>query len=327
MPTQCPYRRTTTAALLAGAFVVAAPAQDLTALRQTLRDDLRSVHFAQSMIGLVSLSEELELSSARYSLQDESDTDMTVFAMPFHSRRPGTNGRFGLQFEGAIGYAEARQVVADLYGGLLPGNETSVRTKWRSYGVLLGAGPELTVTPDLHVAALVDVGIARIENDTNYGGPGAALTAALVDGIAFNWDGTAGIYGTGVRGDWHHAFDAQRRLDVIGRYDVRWTSMLASDDDAQDFTSRSQLLTLRADLTGPTSLLAWQQPVQWQLNTAVRGFPEQSLFGVHEYVQLGGTLLFATGDRIPFGKGFAVSAAVMVGEDFHGWTIGGRLLF
>ena len=328
MTTHCGLQVVLTTMLAGLAGIRPAAGQDLEALRQSLRESLRSVHFAQSLLGLVSLSEELELTGARYALDNESDTDLTVFAMPFHTRKTpwGADGTV-LQVEGSVGYAEAREVAADVYSGQLPGLETTVRSKWRSYGFMLGAGPEFRLAPDLHLAALVDFGLSRIENDTNYGGPGAALTAALADGLAFNWDGVAGIVGTAARADWHHALTEHLRLDVIGRYDVRWTSMLTSDDDAQDFTARSQVLTLRGDLTGPTGFRAWEQSVDWQLNTAVRAFPEQSLFGVREYVQLGGTLLFGTGDRIPYGRGFAISGAVMLGEDLVGWTIGGRMLF
>lgn len=79
---------------LVGSIVLAAPmtatgaiGQDLGALREQLRDDLRDIHFAQSLLGLVHLSDELELSGARYSFDDVSDTDMTVYALPFHTTK------------------------------------------------------------------------------------------------------------------------------------------------------------------------------------------------------------------------------------------------
>ena len=164
-----------------------ASAQDLGPLRDQLRNDLRDIQFAQSLLGLVLLSDELELSGARYSFDDESDTDLTVYALPFHTIvAPWGVDRPRVHIEGTLGYGEARQSAADLFSGQLPGLETAIRTKWRTYG---------------------------------------------------------------------------------------------------------------------------------------------GLFGVDQYVQLGGSLLFRTGERMPYGKGFALSGAVMLGEDFHGWTIGFRMLF
>ncbi|MFN8827933.1 MAG: hypothetical protein ACK501_23445 [Planctomycetota bacterium] len=56
---------------LAAAFV-AGPiaAQDLQAIRDQLRQDLASTNFAQSLLGLVMLSDELELGSATYEIDD-----------------------------------------------------------------------------------------------------------------------------------------------------------------------------------------------------------------------------------------------------------------
>ena len=328
-------RSPTPACRLVGSFLLAASmtatgaiGQDLGALREQLRDDLRDIHFAQSLLGLVLLSDELELSGARYSFDDVSDTDMTVYALPFHTTKsPWGVDRPRVHIEGTIGYGEARQSAADLFGGLLPGQEAAVSTKWRTYGGLLGAGLELPVAKDLSVTPLLDLGLSRIENNTNYSGPGAALAAGLADGIAFNWDALAFTYGGAIRTDWRRQLGPEHVLQLTGRYDVRWTETIDEDDAAQDFLARSQLITLHGDVTGPTGMNMFDQSVDWQLSAAYRGFPEATLFGVNQYVQLGGSLLFHTGDRIPNAKGFAVSAAGMLGENFHGWTIGFRVLF
>jgi hypothetical protein len=310
------------------ALAPAAYAQTIESLRDELRQNLRDIHFAQSMVGLVLLSDELELSGARYSFDDPEDTDITVYALPFHARKePWGEDRPKLHIEGTIGWAEARQSVADAYGGQLPGLETALSTKWRTYGALVGGGLEFPIAKDLGVTPLLDLGLARVENRTRYAGPGAATTAALADGIAFNWDAIAFTYGGAVRVDWHRQLGPRHKLEVVSRYDVRWTETVTEDDVAQDFVARSQLITLHGDVTGPLGINMFEQPVDWQLGAAYRAFPENDLFGVNQYVQFSGSLLFRTGERLPYGNGFALSGAVMLGEDFHGWTLGFRLLF
>lgn len=322
-------RRAASCLVSAAAFTATGvTAQDLDALRELLREDLRNIHFAQALLGLVLLSDELELSGARYSLDDESDTDLTVYALPFHAiKAPWGADQPRVHIEGTLGFGEARQSTADLFDGQLPGLETAVSTKWRTYGGLLGAGLELPVAKDLLVTPLVDLGLSRIENHTNYSGPGAAIAAGLADGIAFNWDTLAFTYGGGIRSDWRRQLGPDHVLELTGRYDVRWTETVDEDDAAQDFVARSQLITLHGDVTGPTGMNMFEQSVDWQLSAAYRAFPEATLFGVDQYVQIGGSLLFHTGERMPCGKGFGISAAVMLGEDFHGWTIGFRVLF
>ncbi|MCU0867193.1 MAG: hypothetical protein MUC36_25710 [Planctomycetes bacterium] len=321
-------RRLLTSALATATIGQLATAQTIEDLRDDLRQSLRDIQFAQSLVGLVLLSDELELSGARYSFDDVEDTDITVYALPFHSKQElWGKDRPKLHIEGTLGWAEARQSLADAYGGQLPGLETSLSTKWRTYGALLGGGLEFPVAKDLGVTPLVDLGLSRIENRTRYGGPGAAASAALFDGIAFNWDAIAFSYGGAVRVDWHRQLGPSHKLEVVGRYDVRWTETIQEDDPAQDFVTRSQLITLHGDVTGPLGMNLFEQPVDWQLGAAYRAFPEETLFGVDQYVQFSGSLLFRTGDRLPYGHGFALSGAVMLGEDFHGWTLGFRLLF
>ncbi len=174
-----------------GAALMAGPiaAQDLQAIRNQLRQDLASTNFAQSLLGLVMLSDELELGSASYEIDDGASTDVRTYSLPFHS----TLDVFGasrprLYVEGTLGWAEARQGTANLFAGALPGFETAVDTKWTTYGALLGLGLQFEPLPEVLVTPIVDLGLSRLENDTRFAGPGAAAAAALTDGIAFNWD-------------------------------------------------------------------------------------------------------------------------------------------
>jgi len=178
------------------------------AARQPARDPLRTVADGSRAAGRGTRAER-----AHYSLDNPEDTDLTVYALPFHVTKPvWGDDRPKLHLEGAIGYAEARESVADLYGGTLPGLATEVRTRWRTYGALLGAGIEIPVAEGWTATPILDVGLSRIENDTNYAGPGAAATAALADGIAFNWDAMAFTYGGAGRVDWRRSLDEHHKL-------------------------------------------------------------------------------------------------------------------
>lgn len=324
--------RTHRAGALAGGVLLTIAAtgraQDLTALREQLRSDLRNLQFAQSMLGLVMLSDELELSGARYAIDDDVSTDLKVYTLPMHR----TLAVFGanapqLHLEGSLGYATARQGTADLFGGTTPSLQTAVDTTWRTYGGLVGAGLRVPVRESLSVTPIVDVGLSHLSNHADYSGPGAAASAGLLDGIALNWDALALAYGTALRADWRHDLDAARRLEVGLRYDARWTETLEADDPAQEFRSRAQVVTLRGDLFGPTGLQLASRPIDWQAGAAYRRFTEGSLFGVNGYLQVGGSLLLRTGDSLPFGNGLSLSAAGMIGENLLGWTVSLGLAF
>lgn len=304
-------------------------AQDLATFRNRLRDDLSATNFAQSLLGLVVFADELELGSATYQIDDESSTDVKTYGLPFHATSDLWGGeRPRLYVEGAIGYAEARQGSSDAYSGQLPGLETSIDTKWRTYGALLGVGLQFRPLDDLTIAPILHLALSRLENETRYGGPGAAVTAALTDGIAFNWEAWTVGYGGAVRADWQRRLGERHRLEVVGRYDLRWTDTFAADDAAQEFLARSQLLTARADLIGPAGFDLFEKPVEWQLTSAYRAFLEGDLFGVDAYAQVGASLLVSTGDKsIPGTSGFALGGSFLFGEDLTGWEFGVRILF
>ena len=302
--------------------------QSLEELRQQLSNDLRQVHFVQSLLGLVLLSYELELSGGSYSINDAESTSLSSLSLPCHTDfQPWGAGAPRVYFEGSLGYADAKQSTQDIYNGSSPLLQTSVTTHWRTYGAVGGLGIAYPLRNDLTFTPIVNAAIAHIENRSDYGGPGANLTAALADGIAFNWDALALTYGAAARLDWQHQLNAALRCQIIARYDLRFTDTVQTDDVSQEFFARSQLLTLRTDLFGPANMTVFKAPLDWQLTLAYRYFPEVTLFGVRDYFEVGASVLANCGDSLPLVSALGISTTAFFGEDFTGWTIGVRMTF
>lgn len=315
---------------VAPALVLALPcaAQSLEDLRRDLRQRLGEVHFAQALGGLVLASDELELSGAKFDFHDESDTELVALVLPFQrTLRPFADERFGLYLEGAVGHARATQRSSDLYSGRLPGFETAVDTDWSTYSALVGVGLSYDLTPTLQVSAIGDLGLAYLSNDADYSGPGAAVTAAIADGIAFNWDALASCHGTAARVDWSCPLDDERELELIARYDLRWTDTLSSDDPAQDFATRLQWLTLRGDVTGPTGIELLGGQLGWRGILGYRAFLEGDLFGAEDFFQIGGALELAEQQALPLLGGMSLSAGIFVGAELSGWIVGFNVSF
>jgi len=310
--------------MLALGLFAAAPsqAQTLNDLRAQLAEDLGDLHFAKSFTGLITAADELELSGARYRIDGDIDTKLTVFNLPFQRSFPFAEERFAeaLHVEGALGYADANQSVADIYNGAAPGAATSVDTDSLTYAGLIGAGVDLRLGEALTFTPIVNFGVAYLRNETDYGGPGAAFSAALADGIAFNWDAWAMSAGVAGRLDYVAPLSETLTLELVGRYDIRWTDTFSTDNSAQDFSTTSQFLTLRADLTGPTGYQVQGNELNWRTTLGYRAFIEGDLYDTQHLIQLGGALEL-TGD-LPLDSTLALTAAVFVGDDITGWTVG-----
>ncbi|MCB9914952.1 MAG: hypothetical protein H6828_07355 [Planctomycetes bacterium] len=312
------------AALVAAlALAPDAGAQDLEALRELLRDQLESSHFAGGLLTLVMFSNEFAVTGAQYSIEDGYATELRTLILPWHTTlRPGGADAPGLYLEGVAGRITAWQHVDDVWAGDLPGAETEVGTRWRSDSVLAGVGVELPLGEELTLTPIVHLGISHYENDTQYLGPGAATTAALLDGLAFNWDGYAWTRGLAARVDWGRPVGDALELDVVGRYDLRWADSFHESDRAQAFSVRGQTASLHGELSGPTGLRVLDGALGWRATLAERSQLEDDLFGNRHLVMIGGALeLDGTGAwSVP---GTAVlSGAWITGPDLEGWSLG-----
>lgn len=317
--------RRTIALALAALLALAYPGhgQGLGPIREELSRSLADNHFAAAFAGLVLLSDELELSTARFDVDNDFDTEFMTLALPFHhTLHPWGEEAPGLYVEGVLGYARAKEGTDDVYSGALPGSETKVDAKWTTYGGLVGLGPEFAPCPELTVAAILNVGLARIESDADYSGPGAAFTAALLDGIAFNWDGLVLSGGGATRLDWTRPIGASRQLELIGRYDLRWAKTVDTDDAAQRFSNRIQLVTLRGDVTGATGLHPFGLPLGWRTIAGYRYFAEGSLFDARHLVELGGSLELGMGEQMKLVQRLSLNVGVFLGEDLRGLSLG-----
>jgi len=302
---------------------LSAHAQTFDDIRQDLRDSLRQAQFAGGFAGLIAASDELELSGATYWVNSSADPKISTISLPYrHTFHPGSEGWPGLYFEGAIGYASAKESVDDIYEGGLPGLETSVSSESITYGGLIGLGPEFQLKERLTLAVIANGGMAHLENDADYGGPGAPLTAALLDGLALNWKANTVSGGAALRLDWLQDLGHDCELELAARYDLRWTKTFDTTDVAEEFTTRIQVLTLRADVTGPTGWSIGDNLVTWRSTLGYRYFAEGTLYDLRHIVLLGGGLELDTDGILPLGPTTSLSAGLIVGPDVIGYTLG-----
>jgi hypothetical protein len=236
--------------------------------------------------------------------------------------RTSDSPRVGLHVEGVFGYGRLTESTDDLYSGIDPDLRTAVDSKVTTYGFLAGVGPEFVVVDTFTITPIANFGLSRLESDADYTGPGAEFTAALADGIAFNWDAWAWSAGGAVRLDWSRPLSKTVNVELVGRYDFRWTGVFAADDDVQEFTSTIQMLTLRAQFTGPTGLAALGGDLYWRGILGYRRVLDGDLFDVTDFFQIGGALELDVKGRLPVGSRISLGGAIFLGESITGWSVG-----
>jgi hypothetical protein len=301
-----------------------AQAQSLSEIREQVRDRLGEVHFAKSFGDLVVSSGDFTFSGAEYRPDDEVATKLTIIGVPFTEVIKQSQA-VGLRLEAVAGYARARQFTKDIYNGSAPGFETSVSTTWSTLSLTGGAGPEFSLTDEWNASLLANFGLAYIRNDADYSGPGQATTQAIADGIALNWDGWVGTYGIATLTSWEHALTPEYTLTLQARHDLRWTQTIQSGDSAQDFATRTQILTLRADLIGPTPWTIQGSPVQWRAITGYRRFLEGDLFGSDDFFTVGAALEIS--QNLPIGSRLSLEITAILADDLTGVGFGFGLEF
>ena len=309
--------------LLAISGVGSAASQTIDEIRASLRQSFHDGQVAGSLAGLIVLSDEFELSGADYWIDNPEQTRLTSLALPYRTTfRPWDTPWPGIYFEGVLGYAHTKESVADVYGGGAPGLETSIDARFTTYSGLVGLGPQFQLCDDLTLALIVNGGGAWLESDARYGGPGAALTSQLLDGLVFNWDGYTVSGGGALRLDWVKPLGDKCQLEVAARYDLRWTKTIDAEDAALEFTSRAQFFTLRTDVVGPTGMEILDHPLTWRSTAGCRAFIEGDMYDITAMGLVGGALELDTDGNIPLGPKVSLSAGFIFGNRVLGYTLG-----
>lgn len=302
--------------------------QTLDELRESLRESLHDAQTAGSLAGLIVMADEFELSGARYWIDNDFDTELTSLALPYrNSFQPWAAPWPGIYLEGVLGYAKASDKTDDIYSGQAPALATAVDSKLTTYSVLLGLGPQWQIWEGFSVALIANGGAAWMESDARYGGPGAAFSALLLNGLIFNWDGYTVSGGGAVRLDYIRLLGKAYKMEIATRFDARWTQSAGADDPALEFTSRADFFTLRGDIVGPTGLQISGQPLTWRSTAGCRVFVEGDMYDISAMGMIGGALELDTDNTLPLGPTVSLSAGFMFGDRVLGYTLGLGLSF
>lgn len=306
-----------------------APAQLLEQLREAVREEAAAVRYGTFISFLSNTAADGQLSSGTLTIDSDPKTQLTSICLPFRTDTPrGEDGDL-LFGEATFGYATAHSKLSDLWAGTLPGLETSVDSRYHCFSGDGGLGVSLPVGAGFHVQPLGHVGLAYAFNDSTFAGNGAAVAQAATEGILFNWDATYGSYGGSFAIHNPDIALGAFHLDAIVRYDVRHSFGISIDDPVLDTQQNTEWLTARLRLDRETSWSLFGEPIHWLTDIGYRrllGRAADSI-GFADYFELGGGLGLAPKQAIPLLHHVELGAALLLGEDVIGFSIGLSLDF
>ena len=296
---------------------------------QELRDQLASslsggqIRFVS---GLLDLSENTDLAATRLDVGSDPELVVKTIKVPWR-RDVAFAGDLSLQVEAGLGYLHAEGVFQDIWGGLLPGQETEVRGRWEGWSAYCGAGPRFALAEGLHLTPLLDLSLAYVTSDGDYAGPGAVFSRSLLDGILFDWHITELTWGGALALDHRLAFGDGRWLTSLVRYDLRSFDAVHASDDVPTERDSLQRLVARVEHELPTGISIGGRDLRCNQHVTYLRFlgHDADEIGFFDYFELGLGLV------LPYTIGpantFSLSPVAIVGEDVTGWSIGGGVTF
>lgn len=310
--------------VLAASAVAAAlaPAQSLTELRDLLRQDLQAAGYAGFLGTTLHFATEGQLSLGTLDVDD--GTEITSFVVPWQREYLPMADWPRLRVALTGGYAKLRTGTADLWAGTLPGLETSVSTRYEAYALEGGLGPVLPLPFGLAVVPEARLGVAWLDNEALYGGPGAAVTASLVDGILFDWQEPFGTLGGGCAVEHRDLRFGSLCCTASLRWDWRQTEVLGAADAALEGRNEQSWWTANVVAEAATASPA----VVWQATAAVRRFERSAeyLLGFRDLAEVGAALVVRRTGWSALAA-LRLHAAVQFGPDVQGWSCGLGMTF
>lgn len=312
-------------ALLSCVVGVGASAQTVQEVRDQLAKSLSGGQI-RFVSGLLDLSENTDLAATRLEVGSDPELVVKTIKLPWR-REVAFAGDTPLQLEAGLGYLHAEGVFSDIWGGLLPGQETEVRARWEGWSGYLGAGPRFALGEGLHLTPLFDLSLAYVTSDGDYAGPGTAFSRSLLDGILFDWHITELTYGGALALDHRITFDETRWLTSLLRYDIRSFDAVHASDDVPTERDSLQRLVARVEHELPLGLSIGGRDLRCNQHVTYLRFlgHDADEIGFVDYFELG------LGLALPYAigptSGFSLSAVAIVGEDVTGWSIGGGVTF
>ncbi|MDM0019030.1 hypothetical protein [Variovorax saccharolyticus] len=303
------------APFLAAAWTAVAADGSAQTLSDPIRSRIEGARLGTGYAQIINLSASPDLSAANYTVRGaESDLSLDVFRIPYQAHwfalSPGSDVYWRL----SAGYLRMKQ--------FLPTSDAGVDSRWSAASATAGMLATLSLGQGFTLEPALDLGIARLENKSDYLGAAAALRPAL-DRLLFNWQTDAWIATPSIGLGWRQSEEG-RRLTLRAHVARSWIKSFDATDRVQEFSEGANIYSMRAEYARPSGVRVFDRPLDWVVYSSYAGFfgANKDALGFDSVGEIG------VGFESPLAAGpwparqLRVTAGYFGGPGVRGWNIG-----
>lgn len=259
-----------------------------------------------------------EISTATfYPETDEVVVDPRLKATRFPYRKV-----FGADGASWRPFVQAVAAYQEMDAGFQVTPEDFIDTHWKTYGLSLAGGVEKPVSEHLDLLASANVGYGRLENMATYYGPLAPGIRQALEGVAFNWELDALIYGAGI-GAFYDRSLGKAEVELRAGLNQHRIESRAVSTSLVEFSSQVSTFDIDFNTVMPTGISLGGHPL------AVVGLLGYTTFLGDERRSLGFDTFFEAGLALEIDlsakgwrlKTLRIGAKTIFGPDISGWGL------
>lgn len=283
--------------------------------RELLKNELRNSEIGAGYAQMLNFFIDPSISAS--ILESDDGTEYDVLKVPLQYDIPINDGDWRLAVRGTLSHAQADNTFSLIEGETIDG-------AWKADSGQIGVGLVIPASERLSWLVAGQVGISRLENETDYNGPlSEALIAPIADGVLFNWDTNARVGSLTGGLDYRDRLWERHELGVFARYTYSHIKSYSESRDLVPFSANTGTFSVKADLKHPFSATLGERPLFGVANLGATAFtgPHRDALGFTHFYELGYSVGVNVAERNRFFRSFSIGYQLNYGSDIEGHSL------
>lgn len=306
-----------------GGFAAPALAQTvgINKARQTLDGIVRSGSGISSLLVYVNFTALPDISSGNLVVDAGfGEPDAELFSAQLGGDTTIDLNGFPLYLEGNFG---AARISSDFLVDDPVIGSTVLHPDWTIYAASGGIGVDIAVAEHWVVRLILVAGLGRVDNSTDFSGPGSEELQSALDSLITNWETGVGLYGVAAMAEYENL---NERYELNVKLRLTHVEVVTINTPSTEFDARigADTANLFARLGQPTSYRLFDRPLRWLLQGSGSIFlgDQRDALGFSWLSSLGVGLEADFAETNDFVSRVRVTLSGVIGDRVSGYALG-----